>query len=62
MLLNDLSDSTEIFIGATQAGTFRNYYLFNILKDRAQLFHSSGTYLALSKQQAQKYAFECTNS
>lgn len=59
MLINELVDHTEIFIGATQAGKFRNFYLFDISSKEIKLSHYDGIFPALSEQEADSYIKSC---
>ncbi|WP_025235712.1 hypothetical protein [Mannheimia sp. USDA-ARS-USMARC-1261] len=59
MLINELGERTEIFIGATQAGKFRNFYLFDISSKEIKLSHYDGVFPALSEQEADSYIKSC---
>ncbi|WP_043880764.1 hypothetical protein [Actinobacillus pleuropneumoniae] len=59
MLINDLGERTEIFIGATQAGKFRNFYLFNVSSQEVKLSHYDGIFPALSEREADEYIKSC---
>ncbi|WP_294086631.1 hypothetical protein [uncultured Actinobacillus sp.] len=59
MLINELGERTEIFIGATQAGKFRNFYLFDISRKEIKLSHYDGVFPALSERDADSYIKSC---
>lgn len=59
MLINELGEHTEIFIGATQAGKFRHFYLFDVSSKEIKLFHYDGIFPALSTRDAEKYIVSC---
>lgn len=59
MLINELGERTEIFIGATQAGKFRNFYLFDISSKEIKLSHYDGIFPALSEREADGYIKSC---
>ncbi|WP_443090346.1 hypothetical protein ACTUM6_03370 [Basfia succiniciproducens] len=59
MLINDLGEHSEIFIGATQAGKFRSFYLFDVYSDQVKLSHYNGVFPALSETEASNYIKSC---
>ncbi|SEQ65380.1 hypothetical protein SAMN02910415_01835 [Basfia succiniciproducens] len=59
MLINDLGEHSEIFIGATQAGKFRSFYLFDISSNEIKLSHNDGVFPALSEREANEYIRFC---
>lgn len=59
IVISDFSNRTEIFIGALQAGKFRNYYLFNIQDKKVFLSKYDGYYFPLSSEQATTHIINC---
>jgi hypothetical protein len=59
MLINEYGKHTEIFIGATQAGKFRSFYLFDVLHNEIKMSHYDGVFPALSKSEADSIVTSC---
>lgn len=59
LVVNELSNRSEILVGVTQAGRFRNYYLFT-LKDKEISMSNNSYFGPLSIEKALDYVRECS--